>query len=178
MKHLFKATIVALIATVSIISLSSFINVEKENKTSVASYQINLESKILVGTGEQWTWSVSNPNPGNGTGGTLQDVSHWSVSLNYQAEAALVSAEYSFDGITWMSVSAVMDRDPAIRQCCTSDVLKFDVGTTGTQATYYRATFDAHFETNAYSTSWIKTGGGLKGCNVYCFPGPAGQKLD
>ena len=129
-------------------------------------------------SGYQWTWSVSNPNPGNGSSGTLQDVSHWSVAINADAEAALVSAEYSFDGVTWISISATMDRDPAIRTCWSSDVLKFDVGTNGTQETYYRATFDSEFTGNTYSTSLIKKSIGHKGCSMYYFAGPGAKQLD
>ena len=177
MKHLFKASIAAIIVTMAIITFSSFSIVKKSGNSGVSCYQITLESKLPVSTGEQWTWSVTNVNPGNGSNGTLQNVSHWSVALNEQAEAALVSAEYSFDGITWISVPIEMERDPSIRVCTSTDVLKFNMGTTGGQPTYYRASFNSHFETNCYATSWIKTGGGLQGCNLYYFHGPASQKL-
>ena len=65
----------------------------------------------------EWTWVLTNPNPGNGEDGTLQNVSHFSIALNAEAEAALISAEYSFDGITWVSVPIELERDPAIREC-------------------------------------------------------------
>ena len=58
---------------------------------------------------------ITNPNPGNGDNGTLQDVSHLSIPLSAEAEAALVSAEYSYDGITWINVPISMDRDPTIK---------------------------------------------------------------
>ncbi len=134
-------------------------------------YSIQLVGKEDVGTGEKWTWSLTNPNPGNGNDGTLQDVSHWSMALPATAEAALVSAEYSNDGSNWHSVSINVDRDPAIKACTSIDVLKFDVGTTGSDAIYYRATFSKKFNNNAYATSYIKTGGGISGCNLYYFAG-------
>ena len=174
MKHLFKTAIVVAVITASFVSLSAFISNNETEATSVDSYEIVLVTKNVVGTDSEWTWQVSNPNPGNGQDGTLQDISHWSVPLNAAAEAALVSAEYSYDGVTWHSVSATMDRDPSIRQCTSVDVLKYDVGTTGGDATYYRATFSQDFIINPFATSWVKNGGGQQGCNLYFFSGLGG----
>lgn len=153
-----------------VIGLSSY---NKEEKATISAYEITSMSteRNSTGTNQQWTWMITNPNPGNGDNGTLQDVSHWSLALSPIAEAAIVSAEYSFDGIIWVSVSIQMDRDPTIKACTTDDVLKFDVGTTGSQPTYYRVTFDREFAVNSYSTSYIKTGSGRKGCNLYYFAG-------
>ena len=175
MKHLFKTAMVVAVIAASFISLSAFVS--KKKATAVDSYQIVLISKNSVGANTEWTWQVTNPNPGNGQNGTLQDISHWSVPLTADAEAALVSAEYSLDGTTWHSVSATMDRDPSIRVCTSTDVLKYDVGTTGGSSTYYRSTFSADFVVNAFATSWVKTGGGLQGCNTYYFSG-TGARLD
>lgn len=172
MKHFFKLTCVAAALTAGIFTLSSF--TKKEKATNVDSYSIQLlsnDANESRGGAYEWTWVLTNPNPGDGRDGTLQDVSHFSIALNAAAEAALVSAEYSFDGITWISVSINVDRDPAIRQCTSVDVLKFDVGTVGSQPTYYRATFSEEFSENPYATSWIKTGGGRTGCNRYFFTG-------
>ena len=160
-----------------VICFSSFIKVKK---ATVAAYQITSISTERNATGQQqqWTWALTNPNPGNGDNGTLQDVSHWSLALSPLAEASLVSAEYSFDQITWVSVSIQMDRDPTIKTCTTDDVLKFDVGTRGGESTYYRVTFDREFTTNTFATSYIKTGGGRNGCNLYYFAGVGGTTND
>ena len=176
MKHLFKTAIVVAVITASFVSLSAFIST-KEEATSVDSYQIVLISKNAVGSNHEWTWSVTNPNPGNGQDGTLQDVSHWSVPLNPESEAALVSASWSADGVNWHAASTSVDRDPSIRQCTSVDVLKYDHGTTGGNSTYYRATFAADFVVNPFATSWIKNGGGQQGCNLYYFSG-TGMRLD
>jgi len=176
MKHLFKTAIVVAVIAASFVSLSAFIS-KKKATSAVDSYQIVLVTKNPVGTNTEWTWSLTNPNPGNGSNGTLQDVSHWSVPLNEQAEAALVSAEYSFDGVNWHAATTSVDRDPSIRACTSVDVLKYDHGTTGGNSTYYRATFSADFVVNPFATSWIKTGGGLQGCNTYYFSG-TGARLD
>lgn len=163
----------------SLIIFSAFTTGKKIKKPVVSSYAITLLDRTMTGTAEeQWTWELVNPNPGNGNNGTLQDVSHWSMALPPVAEAALVSAEYSRDGNTWHSVTIEMERDPSIRVCTSIDVLKFDVGTTGSQPVYYRATFNQKFNYNAYATSYIKTGGGLKGCNLYYFGGIGVQRFD
>jgi hypothetical protein len=175
MKHFFKLTILASVVTALIFGLSAFTTPEN---ASTDAYSISLLSKGADGNNETWTWSVVNPNPGTGDNGTLQDVSHVSLPLTANAEAALVSAEYSYDGVTWTSIAAAMDRDPAIKACTVADVLKFDQGTTGMEPLYIRITFDDQFETNTWATCYIKTGGGRNGCNMYYYHGVAGPKLD
>ena len=169
MKHLSKAfSLIAAIAVISI-SLSSFrANVKKP---AVTAYTITLVSIERVGTNDTWTWTLTNTNPGNGSNGTLQDVSHWDLPLCAAAEAALVSAQYSYNGINWTSVSIDMERDPSIRVCTREDVLKFNAGTSGSTPTYYRATFNRVFTVDAFAYSYIKTGGGLTGCNTYTYTG-------
>jgi hypothetical protein len=171
MKHFFKLTCAAAVLTAGIITLSSFSNNEKVT-TNADAYSIQLLSTTSDESrgAFEWTWVLTNPNPGNGDDGTLQDVSHFSIALNAAAEAALVSAEYSFDGITWISVPIQVDSDPAIKQCTTTDVLKFDAGTVGGEPTYYRASFNQEFSANPYATSWIKTST-KGGCNFNFFTG-------
>ena len=171
MKHFFKFTCAAAVLTAGIITLSSF-NKNEKATTNADAYSIQLLSTTSDESrgAFEWTWVLTNPNPGNGADGTLQDVSHFSIALNAAAEAALVSAEYSFDGITWISVPIQVDRDPGIKQCTTNDVLKFDAGTVGGEPTYYRASFSEEFSANPYATSWIKTGE-RTGCNLYFFTG-------
>jgi len=177
MKHLFTATIVAIIATVSVIGFSSF--KAKKASSNTTGYQIDLVSTTSENGYQTWVWSLYNPNPGNGNDGTLQNLSHWDISLPSDAEMALVSAEYSTDnGITWVSVPLEMERDPAIRACTKNDVLKFNVGTIGTQTNLYRVVFNDEFTSNQYATSWVKTGGGLQGCNCQYFVGVGSSKLD
>lgn len=175
MKHFFKFTCTAAILTAGLLSLSAFTTPKELSTTSM--YQIDLVSKTSDGANETWTWSLTNPNPGNGLNNTLQNVSHFDIVLNAQAEASLVSAEYSFDGITWVSVPLEIERDPAIRQCTTTDVLKFNAGTVGSSPTYYRLTVNEEFDANPYSTSWINSGN-RTGCNSYYFAGIGGVKLD
>jgi len=175
MKHFFKLTILASLVTALIFGLSAFTS-PKKVRSSADSYQITLISKASDAGLETWTWSLVNPNPGNGLNGTLQNVSHFDIALSAGAESALISAEYSFDGITWVSIPTEIVRDPSIRQCTTTDVLKFNAGTVDGQPTYYRATFNQEFDSNPYATSWINSGS-RTGCNMYYFTGVGGPKL-
>ena len=152
-------------------SLSSFKSSKEIKKTNATSYSITLVSIETINANDVWTWTLTNTNPGNGSNGTLQDVSHWSLPLCPAAETALVSAQYSYDGINWISSSINIERDPSIRLCTREDVLKFDAGTSGTTPTYYRATFNKVFSVDPYASSYIKTGGGLQGCNIYTYTG-------
>jgi len=156
-------------------TLSAFISNKKVK--SIDAYQIVLVTKSTAGDNTEWTWTVTNPNPGNGTYGTLRDVSHWDVSLPQQAEDALIGAQYSFDGVNWQNSPIVVETDFSIKLCTLVDVLKFDAGTTGSAPTYYKAIFDADFTLNPFATSWIKNGGGQQGCNLYYYTG-MGTRLD
>jgi len=174
MKHLFKTAIVVAVIAASFVSLSAFIAKKKAKASSIDSYQIVLVTKNLVGSNSEWTWSLTNPNPGNGSNGTLQNLSHWDLALNAQAEGALQSAEYSYDGVNWINSTIEVERDPSIKFCTGSDVLKFNAGTDGSTPTYYRATFNTDFTINPFATSWVKTGGGQQGCNYYFYSGMGG----
>lgn len=169
MKPLYKSF--SFIAAIAALSISLFSFNTDVKKQTVTSYTITLLGIEKVGTNDVWTWTLTNTNPGNGSNGTLQDVSHWSLPLCPAAEAALVSAEYSYDGINWISSSIQIERDPSIRLCTREDVLKFDAGTSGSTTTYYRATFNRVFSVDAWAQSYIKTGGGLQGCNMYTYTG-------
>jgi hypothetical protein len=170
MKTIYKSSFFFAAVAAATFSLSSF-TPKKNPGTATDCYTITLLSTEINGNNQTWTWSLVNPNPGNGSNGTLQDVSHWSLPLCPAMESALVSAEYSFDQATWHSVSVNMERDPAIRVCTSTDVLKFDIGTSGTAATYYRITFNKILTVDPKAVSYIKTGGGLKGCNMYTYAG-------
>lgn len=173
MKHLFKTALVVAVIAASFVSLSAFIS-KKETTSAADAYEIVLISRNAVGNNHEWTWSLTNPNPGNGDNGTLQDVSHWDLALNALAESALVSASYSHDGVNWNNSTIEVERDPSIRYCTGVDVLKFNVSTNGSAPVYLRCTFSTDFQVNPFATSWIKTGGGRQGCNMYFYSGMGG----
>ncbi len=171
MKQLNKTLFLSAAITVFTIGLSSFSSLKKKSTPPVSAYTITLLGKEAINGNYQWTWSVVNPNPGNGSNGTLQNVSHWSLPLCPTAEASIVYAAYSYDNINWTSVSIDMNRDPSIRVCTSEDVLKFNVGTSGTAPLYCRIVFNQDFSVNPLAYSYIKTGGGLQGCNAYMYSG-------
>lgn len=175
MKKIFTISSLTLLVSVPVLTLSSFTRPgDPAAKAPVSAYSISLQGKTMVGENEEWVWVLTNPNPGNGQNGTLQDVSHWSMALPPQAEAALVAVQYSRDGNNWHNLPVNVDRDPSIRLCTSIDVLKFDVGSNGSDAVYYKASFNKKFGNNPYATSYIKTGGGLQGCNMFFFAGLSG----
>jgi hypothetical protein len=178
MKHLFKACISAIFVTVAIICLSSFNTKKVNTSNAVASYIIGLQSIQSIGANYVWEWSLYNPNPGNGQNGTLQNLRQWDIPLNPAAEAALVSAEYSTNGgITWVSVPIIVENDPSITNCTGEDVLIFDANTVGTQPNLYRVTFNSDIRVSAFATSYVKSFGGVKGCNINYFAGVGGTRL-
>jgi hypothetical protein len=175
MKRFTKIILASVVATAGIITLVSFVPAKTKAKAPAFDYGyniVNVSNNVPISPGVyQWVWTLTNPNPGNGLNGTNQDVSHWDIPLNEQAEAALVSAEYSYDGVTYFSANPEMRRDPSIRLCTTTDVLKFEAGTSGSAPTYFRLCLSAQFAVQPNSTSYIKTGGGQTGCNIFLFTG-------
>lgn len=175
MKAIYKLFLFTAVTT----ALATLFSFNDGQKISAASaYAINLVSTEISGTNQVWTWTVNNPNPGNGSNGTLQNISHWDFPLCAAAESALVSAEYSLDGgNTWVSIPLEIERDPSIRMCTSVDVLKFNVGTVGTALNYYRIVLNRQFAVNPMAVSYIKTGGGLQGCNLYFYSGVGCNEL-
>lgn len=101
-------------------------------------YIVMLESRTLVDGTWEWIWSVQNPNPGNGSNGTSQDLSHWGFQLPMCVEwASVIGAGYSADGVNWTNFTPVYQSENS-QNCLTTPVLKFDFGTTGTAKSYYR----------------------------------------
>lgn len=174
----FSTLLGAFTVATCLLTLSSFKTPKKPKKAPVMAYSIQHLSTEITGVDEAWVWVLTNPNPGNGNNGTLQDVSHWSVPMRPDVEAALVSASYSRDGANWHSIPIEIERDPSIRACTTTDVLKFNVGTNGSEPVYFKAVFNQKFSVNPYAASYIKTGGGMQGCNMYYFAGMGGPRQD
>ncbi|MBC7948600.1 MAG: hypothetical protein H7Y42_12005 [Chitinophagaceae bacterium] len=132
-------------------------------------FTITLESRTQVNGNWEWIWSAYNPNPGNGSNGTAQNLSHWGMQMTSCVDAAsLVSAAYSGDGINWTSFTPSLQQDPS-QGCLTVPVLKFDFGTTGSAKSYYRLVVNQAFEPGdalAYYKSGSRTG-----CCTFNFTG-------
>ncbi len=148
-------------------------------------YSITLESTTANGNGTYtWIWSLKNPAPGNGTNGTVQDLSHWDIVLNNCCSPCsggstgaqlsdIVSAATSTNGTSWQSFTPTLQQDPSVLNSCglsTGPVLKFDVGTTGSAKIYYRLIVSRNFQVYENAASVYKSGK-RTGCGTICYPG-------
>jgi hypothetical protein len=117
------------------------------------------------GLDNEWIWTVTNPNPGNGLNCTLQNLSHWNLILpSCITNANIVSAAYSLDGNSWISLPAQIAVDPS-STCYAGLVLKFDFGTNGSAPTYYKLVTTGGV-TLGLLTAVFKSGS-RTGCHTY-----------
>jgi hypothetical protein len=129
-------------------------------------YVITLESKTLVNGNWEWVWSVYNPNPGNGSGGTAQNLSHWGLLLGQCVDFSdIVDGATSTDGTTWTPFTPTNEVDPS-QNCVTVPVLKFNVGTTGTDKTYYKLILDANYSVDPNAAGYFKSGANTGCCTL------------
>ena len=138
-----------LITCFVLVMATSFTNLSAQTTEPMPVYNVALISNTPVGTDYEWVWSVSNPNPGNGKEGTgtLQDLSHWGLAISGAVQQSnIVSAAYSFDGIVWYTTGATIAVDPS-QSCYTAPVLKFNVGTTGSEIMYYKLVVNQSYNT-------------------------------
>lgn len=139
-----------------------------------APYKIVLESVTKVGDNWEWVWSVQNPNPGNGSGGTVQNLSHWDIRLGQCATMDdVVGAATSADGVTWTPFVPTYETDNSILNTCsleTGPVLKFDFGTTGGAKSYYKLVINKNLGVDLNGFAFYKSGN-TTGCGATCFPG-------
>jgi hypothetical protein len=145
------------------------------HKTFFNAYDVQLVSNNGAGSNYEWIWKVTNPDPGNGLNGTLQDLSHWSLILpECITQSNIVSAAYSHDGLMWTPLSSSIGVDPS-QGCYTAAVLKFDVGFSGTTTMYYKLVVNQPYiagVTTAVFKSGKRTGcyvGMIEG--ITCDPG-------
>jgi hypothetical protein len=139
-------------------------------------YTVVLESVTGNGDGTYtWTWSVQNPNPGNGTNGTIQNLSHWDITLGACVTFEdVVSGATSTNGTDWTAFTPSFEVDNSFNtpncNMTTVNVLKFDLGTTAGAKSYYRLTIDKNVDVDAAVTAYYKSGATTK-CGTFCFAG-------
>ena len=139
-------------------------------------YTITLETVISNGDGTYtWTWSAQNPNPGNGLNGTLQNLSHWNITLGTCVTLEdVLSAATSPNGTDWTAFTATYEVDNSYNtpncNLTTVNVLKFNLGTSGSAKSYYRLTIDKNVAVDPAVTAYYKSGAATK-CGTFCFPG-------
>jgi len=144
-------------------------------------YDVTLESVTPNEGGTYtWTWSVQNPNPGNGDGTTVQNLSHWDITLGTCININdVVSAATSTDGNNYIPFTKSWEQDPSILNKCgvdTKEVLKFDVGTSGTAKTFYQLTINKNVEIDKAVPGFYKSGTNTK-CGTLTFPGFGCEKI-
>ena len=138
-------------------------------------YAITLQSKVDNGNGTYtWTWSIVNPNPGNGSNGTVQDLSHFGLTLgDCLSIDSVVSAEYQSGG-AWVNVPVALGVDPGMQNCIAPysnvTMLKFGVGTSGTTPTVFRITIEEDLSVDMNAVAYYKSGANTA-CGQICFPG-------
>lgn len=147
----------------------------ESNPTCAGPYKVVLESVTNNGNGTYtWTWSVQNPNPGNGSNGTIQNLSHWDITLGSCVTFDnVVSGATSTNNVDWTPFTPSFQADPSlpVSGCAvTADVVKFDLGTSGSAKTYYRLTIDIDVLVDPAATAYYKSGA-TTGCGTFCFPG-------
>jgi len=145
------------VAIAGIFGLTAFKPVSKTSSFFAGEYNAQLVSHTQVGANYEWMWTVTNPNPGNGTNGTMQNLSHWSLAISDMVtDNDLVQVAYSTDGITWSDLPAHFAIDKS-QECYAGTVLKFDYGTTGGAPTYYKLVVNKDFPEGP-STANFKSG--------------------
>jgi hypothetical protein len=138
-------------------------------------YTVTLESVVNNNDGTfTWTWSIFNPNPGNGLNGTAQNLSHWNVTLgNCVIFDNVMSGATSVDGTNYTSFTPTWQQDNALLNTCqvaTGNVLKFDIGTSGNSKTYCQLTINKDVEIDTEVLAYYKSGN-VTPCGTFNFPG-------
>ncbi len=141
-----------------------------EEPCNPTAYTITLESRTFVNGVWEWIWSIQNPNPGTGTNGTVQDLSHWGILASCIEFDDIVSAGYSNNGTGWHDFEPVYQVDKS-QDCLAQPVLKFDFGTGGGDKSYYRLILNEEYPVG--STLGYYKSGRRTNCCFIDFTGPA-----
>ena len=145
--------------------------------SAVSPYAVTLLSRVQSGANWVWTWKVQNTNPGNGSNGTAQGLSHWGftpgICLN---SSVFVSAGYSQNNVTWTNFTPSIGADPSTSSCIgNTPVFKFDFGTNGAAPSYFRLVINQDLlpgNVQGYYKSGKKTGcGTFQFVGISCIPG-------
>jgi hypothetical protein len=147
-------------------ALGKLASVQQPVSTSAVPYNVSLLQKKDNGDDTYtWIWKITNPNPGNGENGTVQDLSHWGFSLGNCANIEdLVSASTSTDGVNWSSFKADYKIDRS-QDCYNEPLLKFDFGTSGAVSSYFRVIVSKNFKVEKRTA--IYKSGKNTGCGTF-----------
>lgn len=142
---------------------SSVMWVDNSPKSEAAKplYIVKLENKILnKNKTYTWIWSVTNPNPGNGTpgSGTAQDLVSWGITLGSCANMGqIIIGSTSPDGITWKNFNPEVNTVSEINSI-SKPILMFDLGTNRSQKSYYKLVVNGNFSVNNSVSAVYKSG--------------------
>jgi hypothetical protein len=150
---------------------------------SCTDYTIDLTVDYSTPGTSIFTWSITNPCPGNGKNGTIQDLSHWDfdpgacLDANWQD----VVEAYVNIGAGWNQILPLpyIQSDPSLKKqnCFGNDVFKFDYGTTGSVTSYYRLVLMGHWGTGPLNI-WYKSGKNTGCCNALIEGKGIGCRID
>ncbi len=131
-------------------------------------YQISMDMEY-VGNTTVFIWTVYNPKPGNGSKGTIQDLSNISFEANGCATPGLglqdlwsdvLEMSYNLNNDAgWITISPtpIIQPNPSIRNCSDANVFKYDVGTYKNTPTMYKLVLLGKWN-SAMNTVWFKSG--------------------
>lgn len=126
-------------------------------------YKVHISDLNKVGNNWVWIWQIKNTKPGNGTNGTVQDLTSWGIGLGEQIKLGdIVQAAYSTDKINWTTFTPKFEADND-QTCSSNRYVKFDFGTSGAKPSYYKLVITkniAHTNTEALYQSGA-------GCGVF-----------
>jgi len=139
-------------------------------------YTVTHMSTVYSNGNWVWTWKVQNTNPGNGSNGTAQGLSHWGFTPGICiTPGVMVSAAYSPNNINWTNFTPSIGVDPSTSCIGSTPVFKFDYGTNGNAPSYFRLVINRDFQpamVNGYYKSGKKTGcGTFQFMGISCLPG-------
>ena len=143
---------------ITLLSAIGFNNLIAQN----CNYIVNLELREYIGGKTTFIWSVMNPNPGNGSHGTIKDLDHWGFALNDCINPKdIICKAFSLSGHRFSIFAPEIKVDKS-QYCETDPVIKFDEGTSGRVKTYYMVLLNGNYP-SSYTSAYFKSGQ-KKGC--------------
>jgi hypothetical protein len=141
------------------------------SSSSCTDYVVTLTRTYANGQ-TTFIWTIVNPNPGNGSNGTLQNLSHWSFIPGCpenngleQNWSDIYSASYSYNGVNYTDIVPVPEFAPDPSQNCTNaNVFKFNQGTSSSAPTYYKLVLWGNYGTDLM-TAYFKSGANTGCCS-------------
>ena len=111
------------------------------NGTTISSnspYNVHISQLRREGSNWVWVWEIKNKKPGNGENGTVPDLIKWGIDLgDCIGLEDIVEASYSTDKESWTTFTPKFEEDQS-QNCSQSKYLSFNLGTTGSNVSYYK----------------------------------------